>query len=217
MKKVKSVPVLILVVFVFMVIFFPAFSLEADVGFKTGLNFSKLNTSGSNSPASLKYLMKLNVGIFYDFRFNESFSILGEIFYTTKGFKQTQSIGQDENIIKLKLDYIEVPVSVKYIISTGGSIRPYIFGGGYVGYRIRAKNFAYTQGSKTEIVTDMNDLFKRSDFGFIGGAGAEYLWNDSVNFILEARYSFGLPDIYKGSSDLKFKNRTLSIMIGIGF
>jgi hypothetical protein len=217
MKKKGFIPAVVGIVFVFLAL--SCSPLCAEIGFKGGLGFSKVAVSGPGTKSDLNYLKRFNIGVFYNFQFTENLSILTELYYSNKGFKQIQTIGNDENVVKLKLEYIELPVTVKYLMSKQGALHPYLLAGGYAAYKIRAKSHAFTTGSKTEIITDMGEFFKSLDWGVTGGAGVEYLWRDLMRFIIEARYTLGLHDIYKqsGAEDIKFKNRTFSIMLGIGF
>jgi len=193
--------------------------LFCEKGVSGGFVLSRVSVSGQSLQTDMKNLTDLTIGGFYNFPFTEKLSFQGELRYTRKGFKQVQALGNDKNIVKLKLQYLEIPLMVKYSFPVSETLIPYVVGGGYASLKLHAKNYAYTEGSNTQVVTDMDEFFNRIDLGILGGVGVKYQWNDFMCFNLEARYCLGFKDIYKdtGSTNVSFKNRSFYLLLGVSF
>ena len=109
---------------------------------------------------------------------------------------------------KLKLDYLEIPVLVKYMIPTEGKISPCFFAGPAVGMLMSAK-----YGDE-----DVKDFTKSIDFGVAFGAGVDVAMGEKGKLTFDARYTLGLANIVDEEGvDDKVKNANISFMVGYSF
>jgi hypothetical protein len=166
--------------------------------------------------AGISYKMNLILGL----------SIQPELLYIQKGAiyePPTISIasvypgGSVNGKVTMKLDYIEIPVLVKYSLPIP-VISPYIEGGISYGILVSAK-------SKTEITvngiqgitqppsgeTDIKDQMKKNDLSIQIGVGAELTILE-----VDARYVMGLSKLDK-DGNAKTYNRGIVITAGLRF
>ncbi|MBP5506652.1 MAG: outer membrane beta-barrel protein [Prevotella sp.] len=162
-------------------------------GVRFGLNFSSI---GGNVVESDKGRTGMTLGGVVGLRVTESTPVFLEsgFYYTQRGAK-TLKPHADLEATELEghINYFDIPLLIKYGISTENNFAILPFFGPYVG-------FSLSKDSK---------YLKRSDMGFKLGCGLE--WN---NLYAEAFYQFGVVNIAdKGSSH----GKNLGINIGINF
>lgn len=190
-------------------------NLPAQGGFKTSVNLSK---SHSMEPSILEdqWSAGFQLGVFFNLlKITPYVELRPEVMYIRKGSKLLH-MGATDATYTIKDDYIEVPVLLKVNFLPNNSVNPYFIGGTYWAYLTRAMNDIDVAGIHNETVNIKDDL-KTSDFGLIGGVGVEFkLGKMPKNILLEARYEFGMVDIYKGS-DGRMKNSSIVFNVGFGF
>lgn len=103
-----------------------------------------------------------------------------------------------------KLDYIELPIMIKYDL-TKGAFRPFIFAGGYYAILVGANKHVELTGTDAasgvvgpfetqDFIIGAEDLFIKSSAGVLGGVGFSYdFWN--IRLSLDAAYRYGLNNI----------------------
>jgi hypothetical protein len=118
------------------------------------------------------------------------------------------------------LDYIEIPLIVKYDF-TRGIVRPFIQIGAYysrlinAGKSVEISGADYASGAEApferpSVTVGVNDLFIKTHVGLIGGAGVSYdVWN--VRLVLDVSYRYGLNNISHAGN--RYTNNQLA---GIG-
>ncbi|MFH1422136.1 MAG: porin family protein [Planctomycetota bacterium] len=190
---------------------------DSSYGLKAGLNMANL----TDEQEEATYEMKTGVALggFAVFKVNDNFSIQPELLYTQKGngikfsYEEVNFIGFDEFGIpnyetvtvtekfKVKLDYIEIPVLAKYLISPGENVCPFIFGGPSIGILMGAKV------DSEDIKSDCNSL----DIGLVLGGGVELESGVSIDL----RYDMGMTKVFDfEGGDNKEKNTVISLMVG---
>lgn len=116
--------------------------------------------------------------------------------------------------VKVKISYLEVPLLVGYRVSTSSGVKPYLMGGGQLGFKLGC-TFEGSQGGVTaSIACDDPSLggdFSSTDFAVVGGAGLEMPVGLS-HVTIDVRYVVGLMKIEKSS---EIKNRGFTF--GVGF
>ncbi|UII19297.1 outer membrane beta-barrel protein [Fulvivirga ligni] len=118
------------------------------------------------------------------------------------------------------LDYIELPIFIKYDL-TRGNLRPFIQIGGYYGTLVGADRHLKTSGTdrasgaigpfkNQETVIGAKDFYIKSSVGIAGGIGVSYdFWN--VRLVFDATYRYGMANI------TSTKNRySKNELVGIG-
>jgi hypothetical protein len=152
-----------------------------DFGIKAGANFSTLtDATGLNNKTGF------HGGIFLGLKFNDKIALQPELLYSQQG--------AEFDMGKIDLNYINVPVIIKYYLVQGLNIQV---------------------GPQFGFVVDdniSNAIFEAEDFDVSGVIGAGYDFPFGIR--LDARYNFGFTDVVK---DTGSKNGVFSIALGYSF
>jgi hypothetical protein len=196
-------------------------------GLKGGLNFADATFKGTAvDMPDFKSQTGPTWGIFANFKLGPV-TIQPEVLLSQRGVKYTEYEGTDALVTgHMKLDYIEVPILVKYSFLSG-PIKPFIFAGPSFSYLRKAR-----EGYDVDIVdntdqpdyyqyTVITDSFKKTEIAGVFGIGVDCQLSKVV-LSLDARYHLGLGNIADeemlGDSDItSVKNTGISVMVGIGF
>jgi len=159
---------------------------HANFGIKGGLNLYNIHNDNSS-----EYDTKtgFHAGVFAHMHLDKHFAIQPELVYSTQGAKYSIA-GTD---IRLKLNYINVPIMFQYMFNNGFRFEA----GPQVGFLIKAES----EANNTD--TDIKDELKTIEFGL--GAGVGYIHPPS-GFGIDARYNLGLSKINDNGSG-KLTNR----------
>ncbi|WP_223550269.1 MULTISPECIES: porin family protein [Aestuariivivens] len=170
---------------------------ENKLGIKTGLNVAYIlgeNTSMFDARASFHF------GAIVDFLISDKFSIQPEVLYSCQGVTYNDG-GYDG---KFKLDYLNVPVVLKYKVVEGFSLEC----GPQIGVLLSAKNeFNSSEESGEE---DIKDLINSTDFSINFGLGSEL----ENGLFFSGRYILGISEIFK---DNEGNNQNGVFQISIGY
>ena len=185
---------------------------SVEFGFKGGVNVANVSWSGEIFATDQKPVNRLVIGAFASIRVNDSFFIQPEVYYFQNGVRWEWTSGGIKFMDYHKQDYFQIPVLAKLRLVTKGKLLPSLFAGPYGAIKLSAP-YVYEVGGVRE--TGNSENFKSSDFGLVFGGSLDYRVGKMV-LILDVRYNLGLAKIYdeEGGS---LKNRTLSVMVGIGF
>jgi hypothetical protein len=187
-------------------------ALSTKFGIKAGLNLTNLH---SDDFADDHLKAGFNAGIFSKIPVTPGFSIQPELLYSVKGSKSDyNNVVQGSGQYRFNLGYIELPLLAVVNLTKNFNIHA----GGYAAYltNVNVKD-VNSQGNVNGITEENADNFNRWDFGLAGGIGF-----DIENFMMGARYNYGLTNIGKSgntSGDVlgSAKNYGLSIYVGFGF
>lgn len=186
-------------------------NLAAGVGLKGGLAFSKFTIKPAGTfPFPIESLTAPVGGVYFSFGLGPV-ALETDIFYARMGMK-----GTFEGVtMEYHMDYIQVPMALKFKILPVGPIRPFVFAGGYGSYLLKARGvISSSEGSESG---DVGDSFQKYDYGLIGGAGVEFKL-PGLTLSAEGRYNLGLANIIKDPGvDESAKNRSLMALVSIGF
>lgn len=187
-------------------------TLRPKVGIKGGVNFTNLYVAGATTE-NMK--AGFNGGLFAKFPVSQGFSIQPELLYSVKGSKDTYNNPvQGTGEYRFNLGYVELPLMAVVNLARNFNIHA----GPYAAYLASATVKDVNSNGTIKGATELNaDNFNRWDFGLAGGAGF-----DLGNFMIGARYNYGLSNIGKSGSlsgDLTkdSKNAGFSIYLGVGF
>ena len=86
---------------------------EAEFGVKGGFNISNMYTESADDE---NVLYGFNAGVYAKFPMSDLISIQPELYYTTKGSELEYSNDFIDGSSRLRLDYIQLPVMVKFNI-----------------------------------------------------------------------------------------------------
>jgi len=187
---------------------------QTIIGVKFGPVFSKLSRGIPESERA--GLIGYGGGTFASFKSSAPIGIQIGLFSSQKGAKVDDPASDTDG--KLKLGYIELPVSVRIGTKRGG---PYVYGGPQVAIEskcetentngtVRVSNNCNNQGST---------VFRRRkiEFSAVAGAGYRYVLGATGrrNILLEVSRTWGLTNINKDSDVAFVKNRSFSVYLGL--
>ncbi len=157
--------------------------------------------------ASWGYRVGLAVGGYVALPLGSRLAIQAEGLFNQKGARADD----DGLVTTLKLDYIEVPVLVKYAVTHGGARSLHVFGGPSIAFKVRSR--ATASFGDTTIDTDEDENIEKIDFGVAAGAGIDFgKWS------IDGRYTFGLSNLSKNDLDEgKLRSRAISVLAGVRF
>ncbi len=183
---------------------------DLKFGAKAGVNFATISgdvIDGAKSRTSL------HVGVVAEIPISDKLSVQPELLYSAQGAEF------DSSIIKstLKLDYLNLPILVKYYVADNLSLEA----GPQVGFLLSAK--ADVEGNTNNDATlksinedvDIKDNISSIDFGLKFGAG--YTLESGLNF--GAHYNLGLSNLNdtETSDTIEQFNGVFQVSIGFFF
>lgn len=184
-----------------LLLLFACSAVFAQENTKFGVNFGGTfsNIRGNEIAEKNKYDLNFLIGGSIEVPLNDKFSLLGNINYERKTFKNTirnvdfedfDPIVSSRNLeIKVRLEYITIPLNLKYYIDTKKKF--YINGGPFIGFFLNTNT--KVEGRNTS--EEGNDLFKTLDFGANLGVGKNFKINSKNSLNLELRHNYGLSNI----------------------
>lgn len=186
---------------------------QVNYGVKAGPQITNL-TGDDIDEAKSK--IGFNVGAYANIRFSDQFAFQPELQYSMQGAKTKEAFvdvdgGSYSVEGKIKLDYINIPLMMKWYAYDGLNFEF----GPQVGFNVNAKG----EYDETIIIGDVEttssysgkiDDVQSVDFGLNIGAGYEF--DNGLN--LGVRYTHGLTDVVK---DVKGKNSVIGFGVGYSF
>jgi hypothetical protein len=180
----------------------------------------------SASITDLGSMTAFSFGGFVNLQFTEEFSIQPELLYIRKGGKQDLEVGTTiggslpldfSGELKWKLDYLEIPVLLKYTVPTEGSFAPSFFAGPAIGFLATSNLGVGIMGFSEDV--DIGFLTAGVDFGVVVGAGFNIDLGPTKFITVDGRYSLGFADWTDEPliDVVELKNSGVEIMAGMGF
>jgi hypothetical protein len=150
-------------------------------------------------------LLSLVVGVSMQRPLSNGMIFAPEAFYVAKGYEDEDSQG------KVKMNYVEIPLLLRYGIPIDGTIQPFLLGGPAIALQASCK---YTDadgdtGTCDEVFGE-EDSYKGFDAGLMLGGGIS---RDNLSATI--RYDLGLANISK-AANWSAKNRALMLLVGFG-
>ncbi len=175
---------------VFIVLAFAGFNMQAqdiDLGVKAGVNFATL-TDATNLKSQTGFV----AGVFAGFKVSEKVGVQAELLYSQQG--------ADLDLGEFDLDYVNVPLILKYFISGGLNLQV----GPQFGFLVN--------DDISGVFGDIADQINANEFDVAGVVGVGFDFPMGIR--LDGRYSFGLTDVPNiGSS----KNAVFTLALGYSF
>jgi hypothetical protein len=188
-----------------------ALAQQREFGAKAGPSFARLiDTAGPSDVYSRR--LAIAGGVFATFPVGGRLALQVEALQMPKGTKL--NTGSSVGTNKLLLDYLDIPVLAR--VAAPGSLGFHVFGGPYVGFRLRAKlEYAetvssFTAGSRQDVSNDV----ERTEFGVVAGAGLHL----GRHGVIDGRYAWGLTNLNRNTTEgVRLRNRVAGIMAGVRF
>ncbi|MCH8556550.1 MAG: PorT family protein [Balneolia bacterium] len=186
---------------------------QATFGAKAGFTAYSLTVDNGDSDTS-DLRLGWTIGAFANIPLSSMFDFQPELYFTQKGGRDSFSEGGVDIEGNTILNYIEIPLLVRYNIPLETEVLPYITAGPTFGYLVSADQKIESDGASfTEsIKDDLNAL----NVGLSVGIGLGLR-----QFSLDYRYEFGLTDLSDDDglfgSDLSVKTSGFSVTLGYTF
>ncbi|MBP1640405.1 MAG: hypothetical protein H6Q17_1988 [Bacteroidetes bacterium] len=175
-------------------------------GTSHGISLSSINFY----PAVVqKQLMGYYGGVAANYVSEKHWGLQVELNYSQRGWKEQETSGDFQR----RLNYFEMPVLTHFYL--GNKFRWMFNVGPKIGYMLsESSQNAVSSSNNPENTMSIANKF---DYGICAGSGFELVVG-STSYVLEARYSFGLSDIFPNSKTDTFGNsgnKFLSITLGV--
>ncbi|MDH3252067.1 MAG: PorT family protein [Ignavibacteria bacterium] len=188
--------------------------LPFSLGFKGGTNIANLSIDPDNLSAqgiTKSTRLALIFGAVAELGVGGPIYIVLEPSYVQKGAKLEGQGGK----LTFEGNYLAIPLLVKAKFGVA-TVKPYVFAGPNLGLLLSAKQVVEAQGQTQE--TDIKESFTSTDFAIDFGGGVQFKVAKLVAVTADARYSLGLSDINKDSTDpTKIKTTGIQILLGVLF
>lgn len=174
-------------------------------GPKAGINFS--NVWGEDAEGA-----EIKFGFFgggwVDYSFNPMLAVQGELLYTMKGAKDEPN---DSTTYTMSLDYLEIPILLKYNLPIPNPMMSFsLYGGAGIGILLRAEGKMEIGGDSD--TQDMKDDMNSMDVGGIIGGTFEF-----NKIIVDARYTMGMMNVPKEVNGVQPEWKNYAISLGVGY
>lgn len=173
---------------------------DFSFGPKVGYNNAKLEGKSWDVFHDNNSLDGYHVGLFAEIRFNK-FAIQPEVYYSSEGGQWNTSINNVNVEHDFNLNYVHVPLMLKYYLTNG---------------------IAIEAGPQAGFLTDSNMKFsdldpespKFNEFDFSVNVGLSI--NLPLNLMISARYNAGLTNVID-EPNVDWKNRVMQLSLGYRF
>lgn len=216
------------------------------IGVFGGINIPNL-TDGTNNALSSGYSSRLGeaFGFTSSYSLGSNLALRADVLYSSEGGKKNGLQAIDASSFNPQappgtyvyanydnesiLNYIEIPIMLKYIIPISTSSKFYIDFGPYGGYLLNATqktsglSIVYADNAETMPIvpvaqsfnasTDVTSSINSFNFGITGGVGIVHTIGSGEIF-LDVRGAYGLTTVQKYSQDGSSHNGYVSIVVG---
>ena len=177
---------------------------DYGLGIKGGLNFSSFSGSDADD-LDFEGRTGYHLGLLVEIPLGAGFGLQPEVLYSTLGAKTNQLVLDEAIDANFRVDYISVPVILKYYLAGGFNLQ--------AGPQFSWNTKSDIEGdfNRNDVEEDFNAITDETKSFDVGGAvGLGY--DLPFGLFAEARYIFGLSKIYE-TSDIK--NRLIQVSVGI--
>lgn len=168
---------------------------------------------GFNPSVDQQFDVRYHGGVTVRYIIQKYFGIQAELNYSQRGWSEKSSDGA---IYDHRLDYLELPL-VTHIFFGPKYFKFYINLGPKIRYMVHD---AATEPFATKPIQQTLPIKNKFDYSIFGGIGFEYRTKKIGSFFLEARYDYGLGNIFGASKSDPFSssnNQAITISVGYLF
>ena len=195
---------------------------KISIGGKAGITMSKM----SFSPGVKQSLVLGDTyGVTFKYWEERNFGLIAEINYEQRGWKE--NFEEAPYSFERHLNYIQVPLLTS-IFFGGKNVKGFVNLGPEVGYMIGTSYSANFDVNNVGALPDFPsnrttdqltmEPTKKFDYGISGGLGIEFAIKRKNLINLEARYYFGIGNIFPDErADTFAASRGMSIMLTLGY
>ena len=166
---------------------------ELGVGVNQGVNL--MPRVGFTPSVEQEFDVRYHGGVTLRYAIQRHFGVQAEVNYSRLGWKEID----DNGTYKRQLDYLEIPFLSH--LSFGRRVtRVIIHLGPEFRFLLHESASGYADGGEQRSMSIDN----RFDFGLTGGLGVEFRTRSAGFFLLEARYNFGLSNLFDDDPGSQF-------------
>ncbi|MBR5639508.1 MAG: PorT family protein [Muribaculaceae bacterium] len=149
--------------------------------------------------------LNYQAGLFFEYVVANKFSIAPEVVFAAQGGKYHGEFDGYKTDVTEHVNYVNVPVMLKYYVAPSLSIDF----GPQLGINVYSKyTWKYSMGeAEFKETVDQKDYTKTVDFGV--GLGLTY--NIAKDVFVQGRYTLGVTKMFKGDADCKNGNAQIAI------
>ena len=173
---------------------------DFSFGPKVGYNNAKLEGKSWQQFHDNNSIDGFHVGVFAEIRFDK-FAIQPEVYYSSAGGKWKGTIENADFEHDFNLNYVNVPLMLKYYLTNGIAIEA-------------GPQAGFLTDSKVKFSDLDPDSSKFNEFDFSVNVGLSI--NLPLNFMISARYNAGLTNVID-HPDVDWKNRVMQLSLGYRF
>lgn len=177
--------------------------MDIKLGGRAGLTF--MTVGGDDADDDLDRRTGFMLGGFALVDLEGPLTLQPELTYIQKGATDPDSD------LTTKLDYIEVPVLVKFQLPVTGPVSPNLFGGPTLGFNVTSE--VENDDGDTQNIDDTNG----AEFGLALGGGIDFGLVGTGTLMVDVRYELGLTSIDDSDADLSAHNQGFMITAGFVF
>ncbi|MCB0661566.1 MAG: PorT family protein [Saprospiraceae bacterium] len=191
--------------FILLIVFFSlgtVFGQNTSIGLRAGASYFTIDNDLIDEDAN--YTMGLNLAIPFEYSLSSIFSLQPELNFTQKGIEFDGTQDGEDLYIKLRTNYVELPVLFKARYGND-FIKGYAFVGPSIGFA--ANRFISTKIGDGDCETESIDFITEGDVqdqrwevSAIGGVGIDIAAGPGA-FVVDVRYALGLTDDSKFDGD----------------
>jgi opacity protein-like surface antigen len=193
-------------------------SSDAQTRYRIGGELAIISANGTVTPepaTTIDITSRTGVGIgaFVAIEFSPLFTLQPGLRYSQRGAEADGAFYS----IKLRFDYIEVPVLARVTLLQG-SIRPFVQAGPVLGFLSSAEAASTVFG--TASTSDQSEYTQGTTLNLDLGAGAEILLTPTLTLHAGLGYTQGLTDVNKGNPSVTestiAKHNAVNVFVAVG-
>lgn len=182
-----------------------------SAGPRVGLNLTDLIGGSLDG----KLLPGVAAGGFIMYSDINHFGVSLDVLYSQKGARYDLPFGSQNITFKQRINYLEVPIALRYFLNRSGNFRPNLFVGPAFGLRLGAK----VSNDANDNTTDVTNQYRKGDFGVMGGFQLNFRVGEAQRLHIDARYTYGLTNIVASptaATGNDLRNSTIALTVGYG-
>ncbi|WP_077923266.1 porin family protein [Spirosoma sp. 209] len=189
-----------------------------SAGPRVGVNYSTF----AGDAAGFSFRPGLVAGGFLMYSSLNHFGISVDALYSQKGGNYSATInlpvvGPTTTTYKQRVNYLEIPVALRYFLTLNGNFRPNIYFGPALGFKLNAEQTSETVQNAAFPAVDNSDQFRSVDLGGLAGFQLNFPgFGARQRFLIDARYTYGLSDITI-DNNARINNSAFTLTLGYGF
>ena len=185
-------------------------SVKPRFGITAGSNLTSIGQFQSgNVNYNSDYMFGFKGGIFADLPFTSTFGLMPQVLYSQKGGKISETVAGTNGQIKVRTDYIDVPVLFAFKPSPEITLTA----GPQMAFLLSQSTDISVNNTASPTITDTKD-FRKSIIG--GNVGIGYNFNSMVS--LNANYMFDFQSMANDNvNQNNARNRGFGLAIGYSF